>query len=77
MLAFLGNSMPIRNEWDVEKHISLTIRLPGLLPKVVWKIECIECVAIDNVSSMCRKPLRIVPYIRTLVQYVRTFGAPD
>jgi hypothetical protein len=26
--------------------------------------------------SGCRKPLRIVPYVRTLVQYIRTFGAP-
>jgi hypothetical protein len=28
-------------------------------------------------SSPCRKPLRIVPYIRSFVQYIRTFGAPD
>ncbi len=27
--------------------------------------------------SLCRRPLRIVPYIRTLVPYIRTFGAPD
>jgi hypothetical protein len=25
----------------------------------------------------CRKPLRIVPYVRTLVQYIRTFGTPN
>jgi hypothetical protein len=28
-------------------------------------------------SNTCRKPLRIVPYIRTFVQYDGTFGAPD
>ncbi len=27
--------------------------------------------------KQCRRPLRIVPYIRTFVPYIRTFGAPD
>ena len=28
-------------------------------------------------ATPCRKPLGIVPYVRTLVQYIRIFGAPD
>jgi hypothetical protein len=30
----------------------LKTRLPGLLPKVVWMLICIGCVAIDSASSM-------------------------
>jgi hypothetical protein len=28
-------------------------------------------------KSFCRRPFRIVPYICTFFQYIRTFGAPD
>jgi hypothetical protein len=54
----------------------LKTRLPGLLPKVVWMLERIACVALDNALSMkssalvmshggspCRRVLRTFPTI--------------
>jgi hypothetical protein len=45
------DGMPIRNQWNVEKHVSVNKRLPGLLPKVECTPALMTCIAIDNASS--------------------------
>ncbi len=43
MLMFLCDSMPIRDEQDVEKHVYVEYEILGQLPKVVpVRIACIK-----------------------------------
>jgi hypothetical protein len=56
-----------------------------VMKNIFRKVEDAE-VYIDDICAFstswkelwhCRRPFRIVPYIRNFVQYIRTFGAPD
>jgi hypothetical protein len=51
MFSSLCDGMPICNQWNVVKHVSVKIRLPGLLLKVECTPACMVCIAIDNASS--------------------------
>ncbi len=46
---------------------------PPAIAAPAYNVPPIQSV---NIPHCCR-PSRIVPYIRTFVQYIRTFGAPD
>ncbi len=52
MFTSTCNGLPICNQQQVQKHISIKARAPRVLPKVVATVVCMKCIAVANALSI-------------------------
>ncbi len=69
----LCDVVPICNQCNVEKHVSVKHKMPGMLPKVECTPACMVCIAIDNDSSTYRAALAIFCGWLPCYNVLRTF----
>ncbi len=65
VFSSLHDGKPIRNQWNVEKHVSVKY----LLPKVECTPTCMACIAIDNASSTYCAALRTFPTVCCILSH--------
>ncbi len=77
VLSSLHDGMPICNQWNVEKHVLLYTRLPGLLPKVECTPACMACITIDNALSTFVLHLQYFAGDYHVIEYLEHFPLFD